>query len=705
MSRDAKERLSYAVDALSVPLSAEMSAGLAVEKNEARKRWNPDMTKRLYALTVMLACQAAAFAQTDPMDFSLGELVAQEVISVARKRQDIGDVAAAVHVVSSEDIARMGVTTLPDALRLVPGVQVAAIGNNRWAVGVRGFNGRFTNSLLVMVDGRTVYSPLFSGTFWEALDIPLAEVDRIEVIRGPGASIWGANAVNGIVNIITKWARATQGDAARITTGTEDRALVYARHGGALEDGHYRVSYQGRSRDDSRQINGGAGEDSWQTQRLGLRLEKFLGDPGELSVVGEVYRNNSRDLWNVPDITSPTLLRATRFIQRDEGAGLTVRLNRPLDNGREWALQGSFQYVDAQVGNFLSELRRSVDLDGQYRFSAGSHDLIVGAGMRYHDQEVVGRGFFQVDESERQFGLVSAFVHDEITLIPEALTLTAGLKFEHHSWSGNEWQPNLRLAWQVAPSHLLWGAVSEASRTPARVEYDMQYASQVVSAAPPTRIVFRSADELAAERVRSYELGYRGQPTETTHVDITAFVMRYRNLRNVHNAGVYASGGWFIVDAPLSFDGHGTVSGVEAAIDWQPSTRWRMRVSYSHLDTQTESTGNSLTDAAAEFYMQRVPSDQFSTHVTWKPYAGHAMDMVVRHVGALVNRDPGATAIKSYTELDLQYGWRVSPKLTLAVTGRNLLNARHAEFGRLYMPSPTHEIERTVHFTAQWALD
>lgn len=663
------------------------------------------MTLRPYALTVLLLSQAHALAQTDPIDFSLGELVAQEVISVARKRQEIGDVAAAVYVVSAEDIARMGVTTLPDALRLVPGVQVAAIGNNRWAVGVRGFNGRFTNSLLVMVDGRTVYSPLFSGTYWEALDIPLPEIDRIEVIRGPGASIWGANAVNGVVNIITKWARATQGDAGQVTVGSEDKALVYARHGGALPDGHYRLSYQGRVRDDSRRLNGGPGEDGWQTHRLGLRLEKFLGDPGELSVMGEVFRNDSRDLWKVPDITSPTLLRATRFTQRDEGAGLTLRLNRALDQGREWALQGSFQYIDAQVGDFLSELRHTMDLDGQYRFSLGRHDLVMGAGLRYHDQEVTGRGFFQVDEPHRRFGLASAFIHDDITLLPETLTLTAGLKFEHHSWTGNEWQPNLRLAWQVAPSHLLWAAVSEASRTPARVEYDMQYASQVVSAAPPTRIVFRSADTLAAERVRSYELGYRGQPSETTHVDVTGFVMRYRNLRNVYNAGVYPSGGWFIVDAPLRFDGHGVVSGVEAAVDWQPSTRWRLRVSYTHLETDIESSGQSLTDAAAAFYMQRAPRDQASAHVTWKPLPGHAMDLVLRHVGALVNRDPGTPAIKAYTELDLQYGWRVSPKLTLALTGRNLLNARHAEFGRLYMPSPAHEIERSVHLTAQWALD
>ena len=181
--------------------------------------------------------------------------------------------------------------------------------------------------------------------------------------------------------------------------------------------------------------------------------------------------------------------------------------------------------------------------------------------------------------------------------------------------------------------------------------------------------------------------------------------MRYRNLRNVYTTGFYGSGGWVVADTPLSLNGHGTVSGLEAAVDWQPSARWLLRVSYSHLEPSIELPGNRLSDAAAEFYMQRVPSDQLSAHLTWKPRAGHAMDMVVRHVGALINRDRGEPETEAYTELDLQYGWRVSPKLTLAVTGRNLLHARHAEFGRLYMPSPTHEIERSVHFTAQWALD
>lgn len=665
----------------------------------------PDMLMRRLALTALLLGQIDAMAQTDPLDFSLGELVAQEVITVARKRQEIGDVAAAVHVVSAEDIARMGVTTLPDALRLVPGVQVAAIGNNRWAVSVRGFNGRFSNSLLVMVDGRTVYSPLFSGTYWEALDIPLAEVDRIEVIRGPGASIWGANAVNGIVNIITRWARATQGDAARVTAGTEDRALVYARHGAALEGGHYRISYQGRSRDDSRQINGGPGEDGWRTHRLGLRLERFLGDVGELSVIGEVYRNDSRDLWNVPDITSPTLVNANRFTQRDEGAGLTMRLNRTLEHGREWALQGSFQYVDSQVGELLGERRNTLDLDGQYRLPSGMHDLILGAGVRYHDQAVTGRGFFLSEETRRQFGLVSAFVHDEMTLVPDAVTLTAGLKYEHHSWTGNEWQPNLRLAWQLAPRHLVWAAVSQASRTPARVEYDMQYSPSVLSAAPPTLARISSADDLKAERMRALEIGYRGQPTTTLHVDLTAFHQRYRHLRTLQVSGTSPSGGWIMLDSPMVFNGGATVSGIEMALDWQPSPRWRTRLSYTYLDTRLEATGSAFSDNALAFYVDRVPANQLGAHVTWKPLPGHALDMVVRHVGALGYRDPNGGSVGAYTELDLQYGWRASPELTLALTGRNLLNARHEEFGRLYMPSPAREVERSVHFTAQWALD
>ncbi len=504
--------------------------------------------------------QAQAQAQPeDPFDFSLGELVSVEVISVARKRQEIGNVPAAVHVVTEEDIARMGVTTLPDALRLVPGVQVAAIGHNRWAVSVRGFNGRFANSLLVMVDGRTVYSPLFSGTFWEALDIPLAEIDRIEVIRGPGAAVWGANAVNGIVNIITKWARATQGGEARLTVGNVDRGQAYLRQGGELDGGHYRLSYHGRARETSRRLNGSDGKDAWNTHRLGLRMERYLGGIGELRVSGEVFGNRSEDVWLSPDVASPTLVTPVAFTQRDQGAGLTVQLNRVLANDREWSLQGSFQYLDSKVGPFLTETRSTLDLDAQYRFGAGRHEVIVGGGMRYNDQKVIAGGFFEIDKPRRQFGLVSAFVHDEITLVPDRLRLTAGVKFEHHSWTGNEWQPSIGLAWQVAPRHLLWGSVSEASRTPARTEFDMTYSPSTQPAAAPPRtplpklIRFSAPENLRAERMRAYEVGYRAQASDRLSVDFTAFLMRYRHLRSLRTMGATPAGGWFVVERAARF--------------------------------------------------------------------------------------------------------------------------------------------------------
>ncbi len=656
---------------------------------------------------VLISPPSAALAQTeDPFDFSLGELMSVEVISVARKRQEIGSVPAAVHVVTEEDIARMGVTTLPDALRLVPGVQVAAIGNNRWAVSVRGFNSRFANSLLVMVDGRTVYSPLFSGTYWEMLDIPLAEIDRIEVIRGPGAAVWGANAVNGIVNIITKWARATQGGEARLTVGNVDRAQAYLRHGGKLDDGHYRLSYHGRARETSRLLNGADGRDAWYTNRLGLRMERFLGGVGELRVSGEVFGNRSEDLWLSPDSTSPTLATPVAFTQRDQGVGLTVQLNRALGKDREWSVQGSYQYLDSKVGPFLAETRSTFDLDAQYRFTAGAHELIVGSGMRYNDQKVLAGGFFEIDTPRRQFGLLSAFVHDEITLVPDRLRLTGGVKFEHHSWTGNEWQPSLGLAWQVAPRHLIWGSVSEASRTPARTEFDMTYAPSTQAGA---LIRFRPPENLRAERMRAYELGYRAQPSDRVSVDVTAFLMRYRHLRTLRTMGVAPDDArkWIVVDAPLEFAGHGTVSGFEASVDWQPLVSWRARFSYSHLDTRIEARGDPLGDAASSFYMERIPSDQLNAHVTWKPKSGHAVDMIVRHVSDLIYSESGGgiEPVKGYTELDLQYGWRASKRLTLAVVGRNLMNARHAEFGRLYMPSPMREIGRSVHLTAQWDFD
>lgn len=652
-------------------------------------------------------CAATAqSADVDPLDFSLGELVAQEVITVSKKRQEIGDVAAAVHVVSAEDIARMGVTTLPDALRLVPGVQVAAISNNRWAVSVRGFNGRFANKLLVMVDGHTVYSPLFSGTFWEALDIPLAEIDRIEVIRGPGASIWGANAVNGIVNIITKWARATQGTQTRLTTGTDDRALAYLSHGGTISGGHYRLSYQGRARDASNLANGDDGGDRWFSNRLALRADRFVDGVGELGVNANVYSNRSEDVWIVPDLNAPPTFRTVRTTQIDRGASVAVRLNRVLDDAREWSVQGIADYQDMAVEGMLTEHRASVDLDGQYRFVLGAHDMTVGSNVRYHRQQVVPIAHFRIGEQTQEFGLVSAFIHDDYALIPKVLTLSAGLKYEHHSWTGNEWQPNVRVAWNLAPRHMVWGAVSEASRTPSRVEYDMSYAFQRITGNTLLRV--GAPRDLKAERMRSYELGYRGQPTDRTHLDVTAFRMDYRNVRTFDEAVIFTPGLWNELERPLGFDAHARVEGVEMGLDWQPSPRWRTRFAWSVLRTEITQSGDQLADHANQVYLQRVPYHQASMHLTWKPQAGHVVDMVLRHVGELKNKElVGADwdEIPSYTELDLQYATRLSPRTSLSVTGRNLLDARHAEFGRLYMPSPVREIGRSVHVTLHWDFD
>ncbi len=663
-------------------------------------------TRRAASLAAMLLTGPAMGVELDPLDFSLGELMSQEVITVARKRQEIGDVAAAIHVVSAEDIARMGVTTLPDALRLVPGVQVAAISNNRWAVSVRGFNGRFANRLLVMVDGRTVYSPLFSGTFWEALDIPLQEIDRIEVIRGPGASIWGANAVNGIVNVITKWARATQGDAVSVTTGTLDKALLYARHGGAIDDGHFRVSYHGRSRRDSELLDGSDGRDSWQTHRLGMRLERFLDTLGEFSLRGDVYSTRSEDEWIVPDLENPPNAASVSLVQTDRGASLTAALGHVVGDDSEWRLQASSVYLEKAVGDFLSEKRATLDVDGQYRFALGRHDITVGSGLRYHNQDVVGSDYFHVDQDSRQFGLFSAFISDEYKLIPRTLTLTTGVKYEHHTWTGNEWQPNMRIGWTFAPRHLLWGAVSAASRTPARIEYDVAYA--LVSFPGNVLLQTSAPERLGVERMRSYEIGYRGQPEDTLQVDVTAFHMSYRNARALSTAPTITPGAWVVMDRPITFDGHARVSGVEAGIDWQPSPAWRARLAMSYLATSVDQRGDIIADSSARLLVERVPTSQISMHLTWKPRSGHVVDAIVRSVSALKNEDmqePLEGGIDGYTELDLQYAHRLTRDMSVSLAIRNLLQDRHEEFGLTYTPTPTRQMGRSVHLTVNWSLD
>ncbi len=419
-------------------------------------------------LLLALPCIAQG-AESPPADLSLEELLKVEVQTASRKSQRLQDVASAVFVISREDIERSGATSLPEVLRLAPGVQVARLANNRWAVSARGFNGRFANKLLVLMDGRSIYSPLFSGVLWEMEDTLLDDVDRIEVIRGPGAALWGANAVNGVINIITRNARDTRGTLAVAGAGSEERSFGALRHGFAAGEGSVRLWAKGFSRDESVDLSGNRGNDDWHAARAGFRGDWNANAGSRLTVSGSIYNSPTGDRWNVPSVTSPSGAIATDIEQGGSGANLLLKHEWLPADGSASTLQAYVDRTEIDVIGVLGERRTTVDLDFQHRLApGGAHDVIWGLSHRQSRDQIRSGPLISILPDHQTYQLTSAFVHDEITLQPERLKLALGARLEHNNYTGLEPQPNARLIWTPTAHQALWGALSRAVQNPVK---------------------------------------------------------------------------------------------------------------------------------------------------------------------------------------------------------------------------------------------
>ena len=647
-------------------------------------------------------------AGDDAFDLSLSELLDQEVTTVSRKSERLGDAPSAIYVLTADELSRLGVTSLPEALRHVPGVQVAALGRNRWAVSIRGFNGRFANRLQVLVDGRSVYSPLFSGTFWEALDIPLGDIERIEVVRGPGGAQWGANAVNGVINIITRHSRATRGTELRAATGKVSRRLMDLRHGGDWgEHGSYRISL--RSRDDRAgdEVGGEAGNDSWRSTRLGLRADRDGIGGGSLTVVADAYRADSGDHWLLPDPSAPGFVNDLRAVQRNEGASMSLRWSRQLAARESVDVQADLAYDGLDMPGVIVSRRTTASTEAQYRFAAASrHDIVLGGGLRHTYDRLDDTPVFSAIRADVATTEVSAFINDEISLIAERLSLVAGLKYEHHEWTGDAWQPSLRLAWRPSSRHTVWLAASRAVRTPARVERDIDftlYGLPPFTGANPTAFyglgTVTHAPDLRAEVANAYELGYRGQLGPGLLFDAAAFSQHYRRMRSVSYAGflpgfVGAPGlvpDYLKLFYPVDFVSSAMTSGLELSLEWQPTPRVRLSADYTRLHVGLRSSGDAVRDEGFELYAMGVPREQFGLRSSFKVADGRYVNFDWRHVGALANG-----LVPAYEALDVHLAWRLSKRTELGVTLRNLLDDHHLEFVPDYVPSASMELGRSV---------
>ena len=655
----------------------------------------------LRALVCLGASTAALPAWSDDLlNMPLEDLLKIEISSASRKVQLVQDVAAAVFVISREDILRSGVRSIPEALRMAPGVEVARIANNRWAVSIRGFNGRFANKLLVLKDGRSVYSPLFSGVLWEAEDTMLSDIERIEVIRGPGAAMWGANAVNGVINIISRSASETLGTELIASTGTDERGAVTLRHGLAVGDGHVRLSFKGFDRDPSRATSGEKGNDGWTAARLGLRGDWPAEGGGQWSLVSEAYQSRADERRDLTRFSSapPT------FDARQANSGGHVSLHRaqPLPDGGQvdWQISAEQTTFDAEA--LVREERQTLSGEYQRRLPMGRHELTLGASYRHSQDNIDVNNDYasQPDQRRRAWRIASVYAHDDYELIPQQLRLSGGIRVDHDNWSGAQVQPNVRLAWTPDSQTTWWSSLGRASRTPSRYELDIPY---VIGEAPTSLPgqTFRTlrllpANALKAEQVNTLEIGFRKRISPQLSLDLAAFASDYSNLASFRALPMDPAN-LFVLPVDSTNDTRARTQGFELAADWQITPQWRLQPSYTHLQLRSPRTGDPVGETIQAWWEGRVAHHRVSVRSSWALSNGHQFDLWLKHVSAM--RLP---QLPAYTVLDVRYAIKMGPHAELAIVGQNLFNQRHVEYQADYLPTQPTEIGRSLIVTGTW---
>jgi iron complex outermembrane receptor protein len=623
---------------------------------------------------------AAADPQADPgddlFDLSLEELASVPVVSVTGRASEWFATPAAIHVITGDELRRSGHTSLVEMLRMVPGAYVGRIDANRWASGVRGFAGGFNPDLQVLSDGRVLYNELFGGVYWDVQTPLLEDVESIEVIRGPGATLWGANAVNGVVNVTTKSAAQTHGTYLSGGGGTEERAFGMARHGAELSDG---VSLRGWGRyfdrDESRADGGGSLPDSWSIFRGGLRLDADLGGGTQLMAQGEGYTLPHFDQARGAGVTR-------RSGDADvHGGHALVRLTNERGSAADrdaqtLSLQAYYDAHDRVNADEFGAQRETVDVDLRHHFMLGDrHDLSWGAGYRYRRTETQDSTAplpappLALEPDNHDSHLTTLFIQDTITLVEDEVFVMLGSKFEYNTWTGFEVQPSGRVWWTPNQRHTLWAAISRAVRTPSLAE---QYLFLDVGG-----FTIEGSSSLDAEQLLAYEAGYRVRPLDSLTLDVAAFYFDYEDL--IERVPT-ATGEIFTSQS----DAYNT--GVEVAARWRPYEWWRLHASYSYLHVEAR---NLPARSEREI---RDPEHQFQI----RSYLDVTDDLELNGALYFVDSIDRFGGISSYFRFDVGVTWRPVEHLELSVWGQNL-GGTHAENGEALQTAPIAKVQPGVY--------
>ena len=644
------------------------------------------------------------------LDLSIEELLDIKVVnvtSVSKRSQKLTEVASAIFVITQDDIRRSGVTSIPEALRMAPGVQVARISTDKWAISVRGFNGFSSNKVQVLIDGRSDYSPLFAGTLWVQQDTLMEDIERIEIIRGPAATVWGTNAVNGIINVITKNAADTQGTFLTAGGGSFEHGFFSARYGGKInEQTPFRIYAKTFTRGSTRSLSGNNNHDQWHSTRGGFRLDHTRGID-QLTLHGELFYNSLGDTLNRNSLNLPLRIDNSQR-GHQEGGYMRFRWDRIFSDRSSLSLQASYDRNRYQLFPFSKYDAQSVDVDFQHRFPwLDNHDLTWGAHYRANLNKVFNTEIVTFSPRQRTNHFFSLFIRDEITLIPDHLLFSIGTRLDHNDFTGLEVQPNARLMWTPNTKNSIWVAVSRAVRTPSRSEIDAfvktGFDSNDLGISPflpfSIQATLQGTKNFNSEKLLAYELGYRHQLSARASFDVTGFINDYSHLRDF-SAGALSFGTGLsqqlIIPIMPNNKASALTYGFEVSIDLKPLDQWHLQSSYSYLNMHISSSQlfSEPTIGGAD---KVNPQHQLSLRSNYDFSEKLQLNLWLRYVSNIAFYN-----ISDYVTMDAKLSWKPARHTELFIVGQNLFSENHREFVSDIISSTPAHIPRGIFVGAQW---